>query len=230
MHLATGTPLIVVAIIAILASLALPMAVAVRSSAQATACLSNLRQFGMGFLAYPEDHEGRMPDWKWQEAVHPYLKASGRVAGYAAADRDLDFRMARCATAPTHTKAGLKLHVSYAYTGVYWRSFPAFIHFAWYNRAGNLSGHPVIMETQIQRPSEKVLLTEQWSDTGWTNWGEDTLNDQRLRQMHRGRSNVLCADGHVESIAVNAGGRWRSVQWFADPMFLPLDGRMSTRF
>jgi prepilin-type N-terminal cleavage/methylation domain-containing protein/prepilin-type processing-associated H-X9-DG protein len=222
--------LVVVAIIAVLAGLLLPMVAAVRGSANATACMSNLRQFGLGFTAFPGDNEGRMPDWKWQEGLHPYLKEYGRVSGYTSADRDIDFRMAHCPSAPRFTSKGQGLYVTYAYTGVYWRSFPTFVFFAWYNRSGSLSGHPVINEAQIQRPSEKCLLSEGWDDNGWTNWGEDHLNDLRSRAMHGTRANFLFADAHVQSLRVDGASKTRAVQWFADPIYMPLNATPSTRF
>src|SRR5262245_470970 len=54
--------LVVLAIIAILAALLFPaLALAKRQSHQA-ACLSNLRQIGIGFILYVDDFEQRFPD------------------------------------------------------------------------------------------------------------------------------------------------------------------------
>jgi len=56
--------LIVIAIIAVLAGLAYPVYQRVVAGAKATACVSNLRQLGVGLNAYLQDHEMIMPALK----------------------------------------------------------------------------------------------------------------------------------------------------------------------
>jgi prepilin-type N-terminal cleavage/methylation domain-containing protein/prepilin-type processing-associated H-X9-DG protein len=54
--------LVVIAIIGVLASLLLPALARARQKAHQAACLSNLRQIGLGFILYRDDHEQRFPD------------------------------------------------------------------------------------------------------------------------------------------------------------------------
>lgn len=54
--------LVVVAIIAILAALLLPSLARAKSKAHQVSCLSNLRQIGLAFSLYLNDHEERFPD------------------------------------------------------------------------------------------------------------------------------------------------------------------------
>lgn len=53
--------LTVIAIIGILAAILIPTVAAVRDSARAAGCISNLRQIGMAFNLYVNDNDDRMP-------------------------------------------------------------------------------------------------------------------------------------------------------------------------
>ncbi len=79
--------LVTVSIISLLAALLMPAISAVRSSAQAVRCLSNLRQIGLGMGCYAADNRGMVPppnipvawgsgynEWGWwQGFIAPYL-------------------------------------------------------------------------------------------------------------------------------------------------------------
>jgi prepilin-type N-terminal cleavage/methylation domain-containing protein/prepilin-type processing-associated H-X9-DG protein len=53
--------LVVIAIVAILAGMLLPAVATVRTAVRGAACLSNLRQIGLGITAYAKDWEDRLP-------------------------------------------------------------------------------------------------------------------------------------------------------------------------
>jgi prepilin-type N-terminal cleavage/methylation domain-containing protein/prepilin-type processing-associated H-X9-DG protein len=78
--------LIVIAVIAILASLLLPVLGRAKETGRATACLNNMRQMGIAVSTYSLDNRGRLPDFReWLTntpsrdlttgKLYPYLKS-----------------------------------------------------------------------------------------------------------------------------------------------------------
>ncbi len=85
--------LVVIAIIALLAAILFPVFARARENARKTSCLNNMRQIGLGLLAYTQDYdETLVADWfgpdtgptdpentgqrryKWMDAIYPYVK------------------------------------------------------------------------------------------------------------------------------------------------------------
>ena len=83
--------LVVIAIIAILAAILFPVFQKVRENARRTACLSNLKQIGLGIVQYNQDFDELQPCGAnpygggegWGGQVYPYLKS---VAVYQCPD------------------------------------------------------------------------------------------------------------------------------------------------
>ena len=77
--------LVVIAIIAILAALLLPALARSKEQAQRAQCISNLRQWMLGFNFYANDFRDSMPmGWdvqggEWSVALKPYINAFSRV-------------------------------------------------------------------------------------------------------------------------------------------------------
>ncbi len=77
--------LVVIAIIAILAAILFPVFAQAREKARQTACLSNMRQAGMGIMMYTQDYDetlpfaannpGNGPLIMWYDLVEPYVKS-----------------------------------------------------------------------------------------------------------------------------------------------------------
>src|ERR1041385_4216160 len=55
--------MVVVGLIAVMISLLLPVFARVRAAAQSTACLSNLRQMGIGWTVYTSESRGRLIEY-----------------------------------------------------------------------------------------------------------------------------------------------------------------------
>ncbi len=78
--------LVVIAIIAILASILFPVFGRAREQARRSACLSNLKQIGLGLMQYTQDYDERMPfanydgnnglGFWWMDAIEPYVKST----------------------------------------------------------------------------------------------------------------------------------------------------------
>jgi prepilin-type N-terminal cleavage/methylation domain-containing protein len=75
--------LVVIAIIAILAAILFPVFQKVRENARRTACLSNLKQIGLGIVQYNQDFDEKMPNGisqyggasGWAGQIYPYIKS-----------------------------------------------------------------------------------------------------------------------------------------------------------
>ena len=63
--------LVVIGLIAVLVSLLLPVVGRARSAAQATQCLSNLRQMGTTWTVYTSENRGRLLDYVWVNVAQP---------------------------------------------------------------------------------------------------------------------------------------------------------------
>ena len=177
--------LVVITIVAILSSLLMPAIQMVRCLAIATTCSANLRQVGLGCVAYANDWEGLYPAASrpmrgtitaatsdaWYDRVPDYLDGKGAI------------RAMRCAghRAPAPV--------------------PGFTHVApkSFKMNGPLldtPGQPRHLSVQmVSHPSEMLLLVDGVSGvTGMGQWSHalpSCVTDAR----HRGRVNGLAADG-----------------------------------
>lgn len=237
--------LVVISIIAVLAAMLIPAISMVRDAARSANCRSNLREFGLAFEGYVGEQDGFYPDFQWQEKLQNYINSEGKIVMYFDGSQPtLEFKPARCPSAPKKNLNGWPISVSYSYVGVYWKSWTMvepspppgpqnyWKHFAWRVWVGASVDQtfPIVHSAQVVRSTEKCLLSEHWNDgNARQNWGSDELNDQKARQMHAGRANFLFVDGHVSSIPVDAPGPLQFKQWAYDPMWLPRYNVASTR-
>src|ERR671917_195604 len=77
--------LIVIAIIAILASILFPVFARARENARRSSCMSNLKQIGLGIMQYTQDYDEAYPQiyaggwagtYRWTDSVQPYIKST----------------------------------------------------------------------------------------------------------------------------------------------------------
>jgi prepilin-type N-terminal cleavage/methylation domain-containing protein/prepilin-type processing-associated H-X9-DG protein len=79
--------LVVIAIIGVLASMLLPALSSSKARAKQAACLSNLRQLGLGIIMYAEDYKGHVPRTthgatsaeSWIHTLQPYVGNTDKI-------------------------------------------------------------------------------------------------------------------------------------------------------
>ncbi len=192
--------LVVISIIAVLASMLLSAIGMVRQSAQAVVCQNNQRQMAIAALGFANEKEGLLPgigydpnDYHWTIQIAPYLNA---VYAWGSAD-NLNLRVYRC---PTNTPKvwNTDWPVNYATTynlsqfnsvppwTSYWRDsvMPKEIH-NYFPRRG---------------ASNWVLWGEASNSYGWWHcMATDWWNTNAF--PHRGRASTMWLDSHVSSVS-----------------------------
>lgn len=198
--------LVVIAIIAILVAILFPVFAAAREKARQTACMSNLRQIGLGAHMYSQDYDetmpgtefGHDPEYFWGDLMQPYLK-NRQILDCPSESIKLHFS----APVPGFSE-GISVEWSYPYA---------------INDIRDTNGvrlgvaHSAL--TAITKPGETLLIVDGWpaavepSDADlperheirWV-WGErdavhNPLDDGNPR--HQSRFNFVAADGHAKS-------------------------------
>lgn len=216
--------LVVVAIIATLMAILLPSLGAARESARAAVCLSNLRQIGVGFTYYSDDHNDTYPAavdpvdpnspdngyWLWmgrgfRDFVGPYLVP------------DINVENPSVLVCPSDkSEPEVFERTSYAYSLAFYHSIEQIntlseISESWDEiKSSDLIRNPIGQSvSDVRWPTRKILVGE-WNayhkpfegDGGW--WD------------HRGIRQFLFPDGHASKH--NAEDIEESNNGFPDPL------------
>jgi prepilin-type N-terminal cleavage/methylation domain-containing protein/prepilin-type processing-associated H-X9-DG protein len=187
--------LVVIAIIAILAAILFPVFAKARDKARATACLSNMKQLGLGMLMYASDYDGKIQaistwgcnpqvpalptyqnEWVWQalSAYYPYIK-------------NADIYL--CPTTGEHV----------SYGQLVWN--PTVGHMFHYYCGGSPGQKTLerIGDSSPRGAAGTIIIAE--SNNVWLwDWGIDrgcSLFD-RLRAPHNDGFNAVFVDGHAK--------------------------------
>jgi len=121
--------LVVISVIGVLAALVLPAGVAAKGFTYRTLCASQLRQNGMGFHRYLDDHNQTLPyaierapglEISWDDHLHEYLGGADLSSGQMAADHipaELGTPMLTCPEDPADEAYAGRATRTYAMVG-----------------------------------------------------------------------------------------------------------------
>jgi prepilin-type N-terminal cleavage/methylation domain-containing protein len=151
---------VVIAIIAILAAILMPVYSQMREKARSVSCRSNLMQLGLSLHLYAQDHAGRFPprDDQWG-TVAPYLK---------------NVQIYRCPTdnqPSTQIIGGQPVEVSYLYEGGYTNDDVGNLRVAWdrdFNH-NNTSANVLFLNGKT-----RSFTLKEWQAHGWKAYRRST--------------------------------------------------------
>jgi prepilin-type N-terminal cleavage/methylation domain-containing protein/prepilin-type processing-associated H-X9-DG protein len=207
--------LVVVAIIAVLASLLLPALQLARSKAHATQCANKMRQASLAIFSYADDHAGYLPHVRWRST----LVDQGYVVGTQTTANNVAAIGFRCPIDNWRRPNAARYAARASYSGsMGWTptTDPDWPTQSAPNQRGLFPAHaeaPWIRVEETLSPDRTILLFEYWGtdNTGYTNYlrgivpWEDSSAIQRGRQafsvlsvIHNYRANFVFGDGHLE--------------------------------
>ena len=179
--------LVVIAIIAILAAILFPVFARARENARRSSCLSNTKQWGLGFMQYTADYDGAMvysdandQTHYWAVQMKPYLKS------------------VQIAVCPSHSNPQTGWSFNTGYPG-----------FSYTMMEGGYSlpsgGIYLTTEPRFEWPSEYVIMGDMIGTAGSPHTQTDKEDDplgvdtnHRFDYRHLEGANFLYADGHAK--------------------------------
>lgn len=194
--------LMVIVIIALLAGLLVPTTTLIRDAARSTVCRNNLRQVGIGILAYAMGHEGELPPptftktpWLWSVAVGEELELPDvdRSKWYSKGLRPPASALGPLAC-PAATDTGPTASL-YIFNSGTWGDF-GLNSWATYNKAAQRTRNL----GQLRRQSFLILAGDCWGREIQPGFAVTRYALGTVVARHRGRANMVFIDGHVDGL------------------------------
>lgn len=209
--------LVVIAIIAILAAILFPVFAQARAKARQTACLSNMKQIGMGINMYVQDYDEVYPanNWTydpnnwcadqggWMQEIQPYIKNSQVYVCPDARKSNpaTDFctipgpngSAAGTITVPWFHYGANEFVVSSVTPGINYLSWKGNINMAAVGRPAEL---PLVADCMfITFPDAARIMNANYPGTPW--WDYPGTPDPTMAR-HSGGSTITYGDGHAK--------------------------------
>ena len=179
--------LVVISIMAVLTTLTLPAIGGIRSAANRTTCLSNLRQIGMAVLTYADDYADLLP-------------AEGHLGAPPDVSSAWFTRLPAYFDSPAIAPQGGVFQCPawrYRPSGQFANALPK--SYKWNGRLLPTLGQPHYRLGRWANEAEVILIADATAgETGMGQWGK-LLPTGVDRKRHRGKANMLACDGHTLS-------------------------------
>jgi general secretion pathway protein G len=199
--------LVVVAIIAILAAILIPVGKSMMEKGNSAMCINNLRQIGGAIQQYSAENDGFFP-----YSSGPSYTGSGTSFTFSLWQAPLAYYLGigqlspstRYTTMPSYDNPSAKHPFNCPSCKTSFRTYTANKYAMGFLPSGATSPYPRRKPLAFQRPTQLILITDsQTVDgqiTGNTMQFDDTNYQTIIGTRHNGKANALFADFHIEAI------------------------------